>query len=103
MNKVIGKSILASLFIGLIVWGASAIFSFSYVNWSFLIGLGLSVILYLLNSSGGVLSNVTNFEASEAGGKIQKDRELKVNVGAMFYGSVLYTLISLILTVMTFY
>ncbi|MCA0173977.1 hypothetical protein LCD38_19410 [Bacillus sp. RAR_GA_16] len=100
---MIGKSIVAALLIGLIVWAASALFSFSYVNWSFLIGIGLSVILYLFNSSGGVLSNVTNFEASQAGGKVQSDREMKVNVGVVFYGSVLYTMMSLILTIIAFY
>ncbi|WP_226659029.1 hypothetical protein [Pseudalkalibacillus hwajinpoensis] len=103
MKKDIGKSIVASLLIGLIVWAASAFFSFSYVNWSFLIGIGLSVILYLFNSSGGVLSNATNFEASQAGWKIQSERDMKVNVGAVFYGVVLYTMISLILTIIAFY
>jgi len=103
MKKVIGKAILASLIIGLIVWVASAFFSFSYFEWSFLIGIGLSVILYFFNSSGGILSDATNFEASQAGWKIQRDSEMKVNVGAVFYGSLLYTIISLIMTVIAFY
>ncbi|MBN8210577.1 hypothetical protein JI666_17620 [Bacillus sp. NTK071] len=103
LKKVIGRSLLSTIILGLIVWAASALFSFSYLEWSFLIGLAISVVLYFFNSSGGLLSKGTNFEASQAGWKIQSDNELKVNVGAVFYGAVLYTIISLVVTIITYY
>ncbi|GGK02523.1 hypothetical protein GCM10007063_26040 [Lentibacillus kapialis] len=42
-------------------------------------------------------------EASESGWKIQKENnELKVDVGVVFYGSVLYTIISLIVMIILY-
>ena len=97
MKKVITWSILSSVIIGIVVWIASIIFSFSFTEWSFFIGLGLSVIIFFFNSSGGSLTKVTTVEASESVWKIQKENnEMKVNVGIVFYGSVLFTIISLI-------
>jgi hypothetical protein len=103
MKKIIVWSILLALIIGLIVWGASFIFSFSYSDWGFFIGLGLSVVTYFFNSSGGLLSNMANFEASEANWKIQNNNEVKANVGALFYGSVLYTIVTLIIMVISYF
>lgn len=103
MKKNISWSLVTASLIGLMVWGASSIFSFSYGEWSFFIGLALSVILFFFNSSGGVLSKVTTYEASESVWKIQKDTELKSNVGAVFYGSVLYTIISLIAMIFLYF
>jgi hypothetical protein len=103
LKKVIGKSFVSAAVIALIVWVASIIFSFSYSEWSFFIGLGLSVVLFFFNSSGGALSKGATLEASEAGWKIQKDNELKTNVGAVFYGSVLFTVISLFLMIITYF
>jgi hypothetical protein len=103
MKKVIGKTILSAIIIGILVWGASYIFSFSYGEWSFFIGLGLSVVIFFFNSSGGTLSKVTNLHASESVWKIQKDNELKANVGAVFYGSVLFTISSLIAMIIFYF
>lgn len=103
MKKVIGWSILSSIIIAIAVWIASIIFTFSYGEWSFFIGLGLSVIIFFFSSSGGALSKGAAFEASEAGWKIRKENnEMKANVGAVFYGSVLYTIISLIVMVILY-
>jgi hypothetical protein len=96
MKKVIVRTIISAIIIGIIAWGASFIFSFSYSEWSFFIGLGLSVVIFFFNSSGGALSKITTHQASESVWKIQKDNELKANVGTVFYGSVLFTVISLI-------
>ncbi len=103
MKKMIVWSILSAFTIGIIVWVASFIIPFSYVAWSWIIGLGLSVVIFFFNSSGGPSSAMANFEASEASGGIQKDNELRANVGAFFYGSVLYTIISLIYMVISYY
>ncbi|GAA0493638.1 hypothetical protein GCM10008986_20140 [Salinibacillus aidingensis] len=104
MKKVAIHSFIWAVMIAAIVWGASLIFAFSYGEWSFLIGLGLSVVLYFFNSSGGVLSKMAAYEASETGWKIQKDsNELKANVGPLFFGSVLYTLISFIATIILYF
>jgi hypothetical protein len=69
----------------------------------FFIGLGLSIKLFFFNSSGGALSKGANFEVSEANWKIQKDNEMKTNVGAVFYGSVLFTILSFILMMITYF
>ncbi|SFE07800.1 hypothetical protein SAMN05216238_10813 [Lentibacillus persicus] len=104
MKKVISWSILSSIIIGLVVWVTSIIFTFSYSEWSFFIGLALSVVLFFFNSSGGALSKGATLEASESGWKIQKENnELKVNVGVVFYGSVLYTIISLIIKIILYF
>ena len=94
MKKVIGKTVLVSLVIGIIVWIASLIFSFSYSQWGFYIGLGLTLVLLIFNTSGG--TTMANFEASESIWKIQKNDDLKINVGVVFYGAILYTVVSLI-------
>lgn len=103
MEKIISWSVISAIIIGVIVWISSIIFSFSYGEWSFFIGLGLSVIIFFFNSSGGSLSKVTTLQASESVWKIQKDNESKVNVGVVFYGSVLYTIISLIIMIFIYF
>ncbi|MGR3763112.1 hypothetical protein [Rossellomorea sp. NS-SX7] len=103
MNKIIGKSLLSAITIALLIWGASVIFSFSYGEWSFFIGLGIAVVLFFFNSSGGTLSKGATLGASAAGWKIQKDNELKANVGAVFYGSVLFTVVSFVLMIITYF
>ncbi|WP_064090919.1 hypothetical protein [Rossellomorea aquimaris] len=102
MNKLIVGSLISSMAIAFIVWIGSMVFSFSYGEWSFFIGLGLSVVLFFFNSSGGALSKGATLEASEAGWKIQKDNELKANVGVFFYGSVLFTVISFIVMMIAY-
>ncbi|TMU87033.1 hypothetical protein FGG79_02510 [Bacillus sp. BHET2] len=102
MKKLSVRSLCSALVIALCVWIASMVFSFSYGEWSFFIGLGLTVVLFFFNSSGGTLSKGATMQASEAGWKIQKDNELKANVGAVFYGSALFTLISFVLMLVTF-
>jgi hypothetical protein len=104
MKKVIVvRTLLSAIKIGIIAWGVSFIFSFSYSEWSFFIGLGLSVVIFFFNSSGGALSKITTHQASESVWKIQKDNELKANVGAYFYGSLLYTIISLIAMILIYF
>ncbi|MRG85905.1 hypothetical protein [Salinibacillus xinjiangensis] len=104
MKKIIIQSLISAVILGVIVWIASFIFSFSYGEWSFFIGLGFSVVIFFFSSSGGALSKVANLEASESSWKIQKDNnDLKANVGTIFYGSVLYTIISFIVMVILFF
>jgi hypothetical protein len=100
LKKALGKVLVISVVIALIVWLASVIFSFSYSEWSFFIGLGITIVLLFLNSSGG--TSIANFEASESMWKIQKSDDLKINVGVVFYGSALYTVVSLIIMIVIF-
>lgn len=102
MKKILLRSLMFAVFIGVVVWAASLLFHFSFSEWGFIIGFGLSVFLYFFNSSGGPLSSGANFEASQAGWKIQSDNEFKVNVGAFFYGSLLFTIASLVMTVIVY-
>ncbi|SER06592.1 hypothetical protein SAMN05216232_0148 [Virgibacillus subterraneus] len=101
--KKVGFSLLSSIVIGLIIWAASVIISFSYSEWSFLIGLAISIVIYFFNSSGGALSKAATFEASESSWKIQKNDEMKIDVGAVFYGSLLYTIFSLVLMIIKYF
>ncbi|WRP07241.1 hypothetical protein U9J35_03480 [Rossellomorea aquimaris] len=97
------KSIVTAAILAIAIWIGSLLFTFSYGEWSFFIGLGIAVGLFFFNSSGGALSKGATLEASEAGWKIQKDNELKANVGSVFYGAVLFTLISLIFMIVTYF
>lgn len=95
MKKFIGKIVMTSLVIALIIWVASLVFSFSYMDYSFFIGGGLTIILFFANMSGG--TPLSNYEASEAIWKIQKTEDIKINVGVVFYSSLLYTVVSFII------
>lgn len=101
--KKVGFSILFAIVIALVVWIASLILSFSFLEWSFFIGLGLSVLTYFFNSSGGLMSKGATFQASMTGFKIQNDDEMKANVGTIFYGSLIFTVTSFIVMVMTYF
>ena len=104
MKKIIKWAIITSIIIGAVVWIASEIIPFSYSEWSFFIGLGITVIMFLFNSSGGFLSRGAALEASEASWQVHKENnELKVNVGGVFYGSVLYTIVSLIVMLVIYF
>ena len=104
MKKIMQRTIITAIIIGAIVWVASEIIPFSYSEWSFFVGLGITLILFLFNSSGGSLSKGATLEASESTWQVQKDNnELKVNVGGVFYGAVLYTIVSLIFMVVIYF
>ncbi len=104
MKKILQRTIITAIIIGAIVWVASEIIPFSYSEWSFFVGLGITLILFLFNSSGGFLSKGATLEASESTWQVQKDNnELKVNVGGVFYGAVLYTIVSLIVMVVIYF
>ena len=104
MKKIIVWSIATSIIIGLAVWVASALIPFSYTEWSFFIGLALTGIVFFFSSSGGFSAANTTLEVSEAVWKVQKDdNRLKVNVGGVFYGSVLYTMVSFVVMLVVYF
>jgi len=104
MKKFITRmSLITAAILAIAIWIGSLLFNFSYGEWSFFIGLGITVGLFFFNSSGGALSKGATLEASEAGWKIQKDNELKSNVGGVFYGAVLFTLISFVMMMVTYF
>ncbi|MGD6965708.1 hypothetical protein ACQCVP_04715 [Rossellomorea vietnamensis] len=103
MKKNIIGTILSAGVIGILVWIAAMVLSISYMDWSFFIGLAISVILFFFNSSGGVLSKAATLDASTAGWKVQQDNELKANVGFVFFGAVLYTIVSFVMMIITYY
>ena len=94
MKRQIGLTVLTAVVIAIIIWIASLIFTFPYIGWNFFIGLGLSVVLFFFNSSGGLMTKSSTLEAS-SGHKdyLNGNNNLKVNVGVVFYGSVLFTVI----------
>jgi membrane-bound ClpP family serine protease len=97
LKKIIGLTIVIAVVIGILVWIASLIFSFPYLGWNFFIGLGLSVILFFFNSSGGFFTKSSALEASSGDVRYTHgNHDLKPNVGIVFYGSVLYTSVCLI-------
>lgn len=104
MKKIIQWALITSIIIALIVWIASEIIPFSYSEWSFFIGLGITVIMFLFNSSGGFLSRGATLEASEATWQVQKDdNKLTFNLGGIFYGTVLYTIVSLVVMLFIYF
>jgi hypothetical protein len=103
MKKLITRtSFVTAAVLAIAIWIGSLLFPFSYGEWSFFIGLGLTVGLFFFNSSGGALSKGATLGASEAGWKIQKDNELKSNVGSVFYGVLLFTIISFVVMMVTY-
>ncbi|WP_240189843.1 hypothetical protein [Bacillus sp. P14.5] len=103
MKKNLVGTLISAVVIGLLVWIATMVLPISYMDWSFFIGLALSVVLFFFNSSGGVLSKAATLDASTAGWKVQQDNELKANVGFVFYGAVLYTIVSFVVMIITYY
>jgi len=103
MNKTAIGAICTAIVIGLVVWTASRLVPFSYNEYSFFIGLGASILLFFFSSSGGVFSRAATMDASEAVWKVQKVEKSKVSVGGVFYGTVLYTVISLILMIALYF
>lgn len=103
MKKLIGWSIVTAFVIGLLTWLASTIFSFSYGEWSFFIGLGLTVVIFFFSSSGGTLSKIATQKASESVWKIQKDNELKTRLGPLFFGSLFYTVVSFLAMIILYF
>ncbi|MGV3488873.1 MAG: hypothetical protein ACO1OC_09845 [Tuberibacillus sp.] len=97
-KRALGMTLITTLIIALIVWIVSLIFSFSYTEYGYVIGLILTIVLLLFNTSGG--APLASFEASESVGKLQKNEEIKMNVGIVFYGSALYTIIGLIIMIL---
>jgi hypothetical protein len=96
-------SLVTAVILAVAIWIGSLLFSFSFGEWSFFIGLGLTVGLFFFNSSGGALSKNATLGASQAGWKIQKDNELKSNVGSVFYGVLLFTIISFVVMMVTYF
>ncbi|MFZ0371547.1 MAG: hypothetical protein WAM07_18270 [Halobacillus sp.] len=103
MKRVIQQSVVSAVVIGLVVWIASLLVPFSYIDWSFFIGLGLTVIFFLFNSSGGTISKGVNYAAALSAFQRQEEEELKTNLGGVFFGSVLYTLVSLIAMIFVYF
>jgi hypothetical protein len=100
-RNLIGTFITAAV-LSLVVWIGSLLLLFSYIEWSFFIGFTLCIILFFFNSSGGITSRMANFSASRSYGKVQNDNELKANLGFVFYGVVLFTVVSLALQIVTY-
>ncbi|WJV18236.1 hypothetical protein QU593_19210 [Rossellomorea marisflavi] len=103
MNKTAIWAICTAIVMGLVVWTASRLVPFSYNEYSFFIGLGASILLFFFSSSGGVFSRAATMDASEAVWKVQKVEKSKVSVGGVFYGTVLYTVMSLILMIALYF
>ncbi|MBW3112617.1 hypothetical protein KYJ26_12300 [Bacillus sp. MCCB 382] len=101
-NFITKTSVVTAAVMAIGIWIGSLLISFSYGEWSFFIGLGITVVLFFFNSSGGMLSKNATLDASQAGWKIQKDNELKSNVGSVFYGVLMFTGISFVVMIVTY-
>ncbi|MGD7042985.1 hypothetical protein [Jeotgalibacillus proteolyticus] len=103
MKKTITWSLITAVAVGLIVWAASTLVPFSYGEWSFFIGLGLTVFFFFFSGSGGFLSRIATFQASASVGKVQEDNKHNAYLGGIFYGLVLYTVVSLIVMLIIYF
>ncbi|KQU63181.1 hypothetical protein ASG66_01865 [Bacillus sp. Leaf406] len=103
MKKTVVLATCTAIVMGLVVWTSSRLVPFSYTEYSFFIGLGVSIVLFFFSSSGGVFSRAATMDASEAVWKVQKVEKSKVSVGGVFYGTVLYTVMSLILMIALYF
>ncbi|MDG5471183.1 hypothetical protein P6709_05440 [Jeotgalibacillus sp. ET6] len=103
MKKSIALSVITAAVVGLLIWAASTLVPFSYGEWSFFIGLGLTVLFFFFSGSGGFLSKMATFQASATVGKVQEDNEHNAYLGGIFYGLVLYTFVSLIVMLIIYF
>ncbi|RIW37371.1 hypothetical protein D3H55_04885 [Bacillus salacetis] len=102
MKKNLVGTIVTAAILSILVWVGSILFLFSYKEWSFFIGFTLTIVVFFFSSSGGITSQMANLSASRAYGKVQKDSGLKANVGFVFYGIVLFTVVSLVVQIITY-
>ncbi|WP_156969562.1 hypothetical protein [Jeotgalibacillus campisalis] len=103
MKKTVVWSLITAAGVALAVWAASIFVPFSYGEWSFFIGLGLTIFLFFFSGSGGFFSRIATFNASASIGKVQDDNQFSAYLGGIFYGLLLYTVISLVLMLFLYF
>ncbi|MFQ3544621.1 hypothetical protein Q7A53_11065 [Halobacillus rhizosphaerae] len=101
MKVTVLFSTISGIIIWLLVWTSSLIFNFSFEDWAFFIGIGLSALLLFFNSSGGLHTRMTNFGTDIQHGR-QQEVVWKLDVGVIFYGSLLFTAVSLVIMVISY-
>ncbi|MRH43130.1 hypothetical protein GH741_10605 [Aquibacillus halophilus] len=102
MLKNIVWSIITFFTILIINWGVAFSLNAEFIEYSFLTGLGVVVIVWFFNSTGGIGSNSVRVKTQAQTG-IKVDEEKKsFNPTVAFYTAAVYTLISLILTIFYF-
>lgn len=87
------------LIIAIITYIISSKFQMKFIDLFFTMGLIASVLIYFFSSSGGLISKHTNRQIQGQTGLKVKQDENKFHSSFFFYGSVLYTVVSLIVTV----
>ncbi|UOQ45621.1 hypothetical protein MUN89_06710 [Halobacillus salinarum] len=102
MKTTILYSVISAALIGLFVWLISKALHFSFQEWAFFIGLGITTVLLFFNSSGGLHTRWTNFGYSITHGR-QQEEDWKIDVGVLFYGSLIFTTASLVLMVIAYW
>jgi hypothetical protein len=104
------KSIWAVISLGLILlanWGIAKLFNNHFIDWSFLTGLGATILIRFFNSSGGFASELTNAKlqsGNEENDMITEvwtklDRiERRFQMTPSFYVGLCYTMIAAVVT-----
>jgi hypothetical protein len=89
------------LTLGVIVfvnWGISLFFNAGFIEYSFFVGLAFVILIKFFNSSGGFTTNLTRLKIQSYTG-IKMDEEKQVFTPSIaFYIAMIYTIISLIVT-----
>lgn len=91
-------SIITVCFILLINWGLVTVFNTEFIDFIFVAGMGVTVIIWFFNSSGGFSSNAVRMQAQgQSGIKVDKEKR-SFNPTVAFYTSVAVTIIAAIIT-----
>jgi len=107
LKKIIW-AIISLVIILLLNWGTATLFNNDFIDWSFLTGLAVTIIVAFFNSSGGFMSDLADsrlqstnndeyWAATEVWSKIDRQkRQFRPSIS--FYIALLYTIIAGILS-----
>lgn len=111
MKKIIW-AIISLVIILLLNWGTATLFNKDFIDWSFLTGLAVTIIIAFFNSSGGFMSDLADsrlqsanndeyWGATEVWSKIDRQKR-QFRPPISFYIALLYTIIAGILSLINY-
>ncbi|WP_164669615.1 hypothetical protein [Virgibacillus doumboii] len=91
-------SVVTICFILLINWGVAALFNVEFIDFAFISGLGVAVIIWFFTSSGGFISNSIRMQTQAQTGIKMEEEKRSFNPSVTFYTAVVYTIIAAVVT-----
>ncbi|WP_242218676.1 hypothetical protein [Bacillus cereus group sp. BfR-BA-01380] len=99
-----GLGLLATIIIEAgIVYVLSKILGWSFIDLTFFAGICFVIITYYFSSKGGFSSNSVRLQAQARFGIKVEEEEFELRVDPILIGSIVYTILSLILVVISYW